>query len=230
MTTLLQLNYSAFQEINAPAGTNPWLDTLMIFYANWLIFFFPLILITLWGRPLRWRKRPLRPGEAEILQERRAMVLWIGVACLVAYGLNLLIEQFIFEPRPFVTHRVHLLIMHAADASFPSDHAAWAFAVAGLLLLQLLPVCFRIWRKNRKGPNEYRVAIIVWPCFLTGVAVVMACSIGLSRIFVGVHYPGDILGGIFDGLLAAAIVTIFYQMLRQPTSVVLRFAYNLHLA
>jgi undecaprenyl-diphosphatase len=230
MSTLLQLNYSVFQEINTPAGTNPWLDILMIFCANWLIFFFPVILIILWGRPLRWRKRPIRPGEAELLQESRAVVLWIGIACLIAYALNLLIEQFLFEPRPFVTHRIHLLITHTADSSFPSDHSAWAFAVVGLLLLQLLPACFRIWRKQRTGQDESHFAILVWPCFLTGVAVVMACSIGLSRIFVGVHYPGDIVGGLIDGLVAAAIVTVLYQMLRQPTSVVLRFAYTLHLA
>lgn len=230
MSTLLQLNYSAFQEINAPAGSNSLLDIIMIFCANWLIFFFPLVLILLWGKPARLRKKPIPPGVAEVLQERRAAVLWAAIACLIAYALNLLIEQFLFEPRPFVTYHVHLLITHAADSSFPSDHTAWAFAVVGVLLLQLLPSCFRIWRNHPAEQDQSRFAILTWPCLLTGVAVVMAFSIGLSRIFVGVHYPGDIVGGIFDGLLAAVIATLLYHILRKPTSALLNVAYSLHLA
>ena len=230
MSTLLQLNYSVFQEINAPAGSNTLLDIITIFCANWLIFFFPVVLILLWGIPVRLRKQPMRPGQEEALQERRAAVLWAGIACLIAYAINLFIEQFLFEPRPFATHRVHLLITHAADSSFPSDHTAWAFAVVGVLLFLLLPACLRIWRTHPSEHDQSRFTILVWPRFLTIVAIVMAFSIGLSRIFVGVHYPGDILGGMFDGLLAAAIATLLYQILRQPTSAVLHFAYSLHLA
>ena len=148
---LLQLNYMLFQEINAPAGSHPWFDALMIFCANSLIFFFPLLLIMVWGRPLKWRKRALLSGEAELLQERRALVLWVALACLLAFGLNLLIEQFVFEPRPFISHRVHLLVNHPADASFPSDHAAWSFAVVGMLLLLLLPPFIAAWRKRAGG-------------------------------------------------------------------------------
>ncbi len=230
MSILLQLNYSIFQEINAPAGTNPLLDIVMIFCANWLIFFFPILLIILWGRPLRWRKQPIRPGEAEALQERRSVVLWIGIACLIAYALNLLIEQFLFEPRPFINHHVHLLIAHAADASFPSDHTAWAFAVVGLCLFELLPACFRIWRMHPSEHDQSRFTILVWPCVLTVVAIAMAFSIGIARVFVGVHYPADIVGGMIDGLLAAVIVMLLYQIFRKPTSAVLNFAYSLHLA
>ncbi len=230
MSTLLQLNYAVFQEINAPAGNNPLFDIIMAFCANWLIFFFAVILIMLWGIPVRMRKQPIRPGEAEALQERRAVVIWAGIACLIAYALNLLIEQFLFEPRPFVTHRVHLLITHATDSSFPSDHTAWAFAVVGVFLFELLPACFRIWHNYPSENNQSRSTILVWPCILTVVAVVMAFSIGLSRIFVGVHYPGDIIGGIIDGLLAAAIAILLYHLLRKPTSSVLNLAYSLRLA
>lgn len=103
---LLQLNYALFQAINAPAGSHPLLDALMVFCANSLIFFWPLLLLMVWGIPLAWRKRLLTPGEAEVIQERRALVLWVALACLFAYGLNLVIEQFVFEPRPFVGHKI----------------------------------------------------------------------------------------------------------------------------
>ena len=36
-------------------------------------------------------------------------------------------------------------------------------------------------------------------------AFVIGCMIGLARVFVGVHYPGDVLGGALDGLVAAYI-------------------------
>lgn len=170
------------------------------------------------------------PGEAELLQKRRALVLWVALACLLAYGLNLLIEQFVFEPRPFISHKVHLLVSHAADGSFPSDHTAWSFAVVGMFVLVLLPPFIVAWRKRAEGWRTSGFASILVPSLLMLVALVVACSIGLARIYVGVHYPGDILGGAIDGLLAACIVTALRRWLRQPTNAVIRFAQTLRLA
>src|SRR5713101_6494668 len=147
---LMQINYMLFQDINVHAGEFFWLDALMIFCANSLIFCWPILLLLVWGVPLNLRKRPLQAGEAEIVQERRAVVLWVAIACLLAYGINLLIEQFVFEPRPFVTHKVHLLVSHVADSGFPSDHAAWSFAVLGMLLFAFLPVYISVRRRRSK--------------------------------------------------------------------------------
>src|SRR5205085_4928560 len=98
ISNLLQLNYLLFQDVNGYAGKNPLLDMFMSFCANWLIFFWPLLLLMVWGRPLNWRKRPLQPGEAEIVNKIRAAVLWIAVACVLAYALNLTVENIVFEP------------------------------------------------------------------------------------------------------------------------------------
>lgn len=229
MSALLQLNYMLFQEMNAPAGGHPWLDALMIFCATLLIFCWPLLLLVMWGIPLQWRRRTVQPGEKEILQERRSAVLWVGVACLVAYGINLLIEQFVFEPRPFVSHKVvHLLIAHTADSSFPSDHTAWSFAVLGMLLCAFLPLLLSVrrdWPGSRQNARLLRV-----PLLLVAIAFVVACCIGLARVYVGVHYPGDVLGGAIDGLLAAFVVNILRQRMRRPTNAVLHFAHTLRLA
>ncbi len=62
------------------------------------------------------------------------------------------------------------------------------------------------------------------------LAFVIACSIGVARIFVGVHYPGDVLGGAVDGLLAAYVITGIRCWLRRPTDAVLLFARRLRLA
>lgn len=227
---LLQLNYMLFQDVNGYAGQNPLLDMLMIFSANWLIFLWPLLLLMAWGRPLNWRKRPLEPGEAEMIQKTRAAVLWIAVACLLAYIFNLAFEQVIFEPRPFISHKVHLLVTHAADASFPSDHTAWSFAVVGMLLFTFLPVFFTAWRERAWGWQSPGFATLGAPLLLLIGAFLIACIIGLARVFVGVHYPGDILGGAFDGLVAALLVTLLRLRLQLPTNAVLQFAHKLRVA
>ncbi len=230
ISVLLHLNYMLFQEINGPAGTYPWLDVLMAFCADWLIFFFPLLLLVVWGRPLRWHHRPLNTDEETFIQQRRAAVLWIGVACILSYAINLSIEQFVFEPRPFVSHHVHVLISHVADSSFPSDHTAWAFAVVGVLLFQVLPTSISLWRKQDGTWPGAKFSLLIMPLLFFVVAFVVACTIGFARVFVGVHYPGDVLGGAIDGLIAATIIMLLANWLRGPTIAVIRFAYTLHLA
>ena len=230
MSQLLQFNYALFQAINSHAGAHPWLDALMVFCANYLVFCLPIPMLLMWGRPLNWRKQTLSAGEQEILRERRAAVLWVAIACLAAYALNLLIEQVIFEPRPFITHQIHQLISHPADGSFPSDHTAWAFAVGGMFLLQLLPA----WKKARQHASQAyddsQIKALIYPGLITLLALVMGCVIGFARVFVGVHYPSDILGGAIDGLIAAIVMTLLRYVLSRPTNAVLRFAGNVHLA
>lgn len=230
MSGLLQFNYMLFQDINVHAGQSSWFDLLMIFCANYLIFCLPIFLLLVWGIPFGWRKRPVQQSEAEIAYMRRSVVIWVIVACVLAYAINLAWEQVIFEPRPFISHKVHLLVAHAADASFPSDHTAWAFAVFGLLAFCLLPVLFAARSQNahnsKLAPAQ---SVRLVPFLLILLALVIACSIGFARVFVGVHYPGDILGGAIDGLLAAGIVTALSRWLRQITNAVLGLAHILHL-
>lgn len=230
MSLLLQLNYTLFQDINSHAGIHPWLDALMVFCANYLVFCFPLVMLLMWGRPLSWRRKPLTNGELETLRERRAAVLWIAIACIAAYAINLAIEKVIFEPRPFISHHVHLLITHAADGSFPSDHTAWALAVTGMFLLQLLPAWQRARRQKSATGDTTLLRALIYPGLITLLAFVMGCLIGFARVFTGVHYPGDILGGAIDGLIAAIVITLIRYALNKPTNAVLRFAGSIHLA
>jgi undecaprenyl-diphosphatase len=96
--------------------------------------------------------------------------LALGGALLTAHFLGVF---FYYRARPFVDHTVTLLIAHPPDASFPSDH----LAVAGALIVALWPVLGRT----------------RW--WWIGLSV----AIGLARLFVGVHYPTDILGGFVLG-------------------------------
>lgn len=225
MSVVLQENYHLFVEINHLAGRSPWLDTLMIVGANLALFLWPLLLLALWGRPCWWRARPFQAGEQELLHERRATVLWMVGACLLAYLFNLGLEHLIFEPRPFVSHVVHLLITHPADASFPSDHAAVSFALVGMLLFSLPAL------RSTVGPGQrHRWCLLRVPLLLLALSLLLACWIGFARVFVGVHYPGDILGGALSGLCAAAVMTGLRRRLDRLTCALLRLAEQCRLA
>jgi membrane-associated phospholipid phosphatase len=109
-----------------------------------------------------------------------AGVVWGGLAALVALGLNQVIGHIVARPRPFVAMpSAHVLIPKTHDFSFPSDHTTVAAAVVVAL-----------WLVDR------RLGLVA-----AGFALIMA----FARVYVGVHYPGDVLGGfVVGGLVASA--------------------------
>jgi undecaprenyl-diphosphatase len=111
-----------------------------------------------------------------------AGVLWVPLAVALAELVNLPIAAIVDRPRPFVSHPdLDVLIAGKANThSFVSDHSVMAMGVAIALFLV-----------NRK---------------LGGVAGVLALLQGFCRIFMGVHYPTDVLGGY---ALAAAVALLF---------------------
>ena len=115
-----------------------------------------------------------------------------SLADAVAFGIKDLVNR----PRPFEAHpQIHpLYSVHSS--SFPAGHAATAFAGATLLAY---------------------FAPRAWPLFLT-----LAAAIGYSRVYVGVHYPGDVVTGAAVGVLVGAAV-IAALRLSQSESVRAKF-------
>lgn len=113
-------------------------------------------------------------------QENRKTVLLAVLVTLLALGINQIIGTFYFRPRPFAHHVVNLLVDKSIDPSFPSDHATVGFSLA-----------FSVWLRNRK--------------FGYGFSTVALLLAG-SRIFVGTHYPLDVLGGAGTSILAILLV------------------------
>ena len=100
--------------------------------------------------------------------------LWAGAAALIALGVGQLIGNAVDRARPYETLTgVHVLIDRTTDFSFPSDHATTVGAVAvGLLLV------------------ERRLGLI---------AIVAAVAMAFTRVYVGAHYPLDVLAGLVLG-------------------------------
>ena len=108
---------------------------------------------------------------------------WI-VLCvlLICFGItNLLIKNAVARPRPFDTYtQIIPLITRPKDYSFPSGHTCASFAVA-LVCLRMLPGKWGI------------------------LPVVLAGMIAFSRLYLGVHYPGDVLAGFLVALLTSTV-------------------------
>ena len=94
---------------------------------------------------------------------------------------NLILKNFIARVRPYeVVGGLALLIEKQPDWSFPSGHSASSFAAAPVIFL-----------------NHPRTG---WP------ALVLAALIAFSRLYVGVHYPTDVLFGALSGILIGTAV------------------------
>ncbi|NOU94568.1 phosphatase PAP2 family protein [Paenibacillus sp. LMG 31456] len=115
-------------------------------------------------------------------ERNRLMVLETFVASCAAFGVSKLCGIFLFRERPFVEHDVIQLIAHQATASFPSNHATGTFVIAAVLLLYRKPMGL--------------------------VLFLLASCVSFSRVWVGVHYPLDIVGGMINGILCAIVIRI----------------------
>jgi undecaprenyl-diphosphatase len=176
------LDWSLFHAINGLAGDHPLLDQLFKFSTLYIAFVLLTLVATLW----------LTPGESTAISGRRQrLVLYAVVAAVLALAVNRLIGAAWFRPRPFVHHSVTLLVPHAADNSFPSDHAAGGFALAVVVVLA----------RDR------------FARLLGSLLLVLAALLAFSRVYVGAHYPMDVVAGVAIGSAAAVAVALASPML-----------------
>ena len=107
------------------------------------------------------------------------------------------IKFFIQRPRPFKTLDDVNLVLGANDGfSFPSGHATTSFCLATVIAMRY---------------PKLRV-----PAFI------VALLVALSRPYIGVHYPSDILGGIILGMLVGYVVTVSANKCEEGNSLKIR--------
>jgi len=120
-----------------------------------------------------------------MLGRRRAIAAFMFLSILGGWVVSQVAKFGIGRPRPDIVP--HLVEVH--DMSFPSGHAMLS-AVTYLTLAALL-----------SRAEQYRSTRI----FLLGTGIFLTLLIGISRIYLGVHYPTDVLGGWCAGATWAAL-------------------------
>lgn len=116
-----------------------------------------------------------------IPKTRRTGLILVLALCVDVVLCNGILKNLVGRIRPFdVNTSIQLLVARPHDYSFPSGHTAASFTAAMALYLA--------------GENK------MWK-----PALVLAVLIAFSRLYLYVHYPTDILGGIITGCIAAYI-------------------------
>lgn len=124
------------------------------------------------------------------LEQNRRRALYAFFSALLALGINQGITHAWYRERPYVTQPVHRLLPISEDPSFPSDHATGAFSIAG--------------------------SIAFGAKFESGLLMVFAGFVALSRVYVGLHYPSDVLGGMLTGLISSWCIERNKALLEKP--------------
>ena len=127
------------------------------------------------------------PAPADVRRAREQRVVNAAIALVGALAAAHIIGLLFYRARPFVAHAVTQLIAHAPDSSFPSDHTTLAFTL-------IVALWFVLGRTR-------------WLWAALGVLIAFA------RVFVGVHYPTDVLGGAMLGTTWGALALVVAPML-----------------
>jgi undecaprenyl-diphosphatase len=194
------MDYTIDHALNHVIREHALLVSIVAGFANWGVLAFGVAACALW-----LLDPPRRPGVW-----RRATAAGLAAAAL-GLGANQVIAHFWQRPRPYLDHPLGIvpLLSHTHDASFPSDHATAAFAIAfGVLFVA-----------RRAG----------W------LFVAWAALIAASRVLAGMHYPTDVLAGAVIGLgsgffaarLAMPLLSRLVGLLSRVTDPVLAVAAGL---
>lgn len=110
-----------------------------------------------------------------------ASLLFIGI--ILSVFMTLVIKYAVFRPRPYVMIDNVVLLSTELDPSFPSGHTVNSTMLAAILA------------------KEYDRKIFM----------LIPLIVGLSRIYIGVHYPSDVLGGFMLGIVIAFLCEKIYD-------------------
>ena len=176
LTVIEQWNQAGFLAVNAGAHAPALIISVARVLASWSIYLAPALFIVAWVR----RDRALR-----------FVLLDATLTAVIGLGIAQVITAVLYHPRPFEIGLGRQLLDHAAEASFPSDHATLMFCLAIPLLL---------------GTQTRRLG-----------AVVLALGFGVawSRVYLGVHFPLDMIGALGVAVLATLVVRVAGPFLRR---------------
>lgn len=126
-----------------------------------------------------------------ILIRNKKVGIFITLNLLITTGLNTLLKYIIQRPRP-----TEFRLIEENGYSFPSGHTMVSMTFYGLLIYLIY--------KNIK--NNY----LKWS--LISILILLICLIGISRIYLGVHYPSDVIAGFF---VASSYLILYINIIKK---------------
>lgn len=123
---------------------------------------------------------------------------------------NVILKNLVARTRPYeAIEGLVNIIEKQKDFSFPSGHTGSTFAVSGVILVIALfgmPIIAKEGNLIReKSSLAMRIIAVVF--------IIYSVLLGFSRLYVGVHYPTDVLAGLALGLITSAIAYLVYQLI-----------------
>lgn len=149
----------------------------------------------------------------------------LGIICTASLAFtflccNLVIKPLVDRPRPWeLFDAVNVMMRDPGDASFPSGHTANAMGTAFAVFLASRPrnrsyerVPCLGWRGAGADPR----IVCRWGIF----AVIMALLTGLSRLYLGMHFPSDVVFGLVLGMACALIIHIIFKKIEAERGII----------
>lgn len=178
------LNLTVFYFLNGGAGYYQELDTLMLFVTNYIPYSMVLLVA---GYMFWWYHHSSHILSSTV--ERMIQSIEFAVSLAATWFIGSCIKVLVAYPRPFMTlPQSILLVPDQGGYSFPSMHTALVFAVAVTVMV-----------------HHRRLGILL---------ILLALLVGVSRIYIGVHYPIDVLGGIVLGYAIPWTMHHFFDKVR----------------